>query len=51
MDTEYTDEEQKSSIFSHRLEMLRELVEAPDEVIEALTTPMERLCSQMPVER
>ena len=36
MDTEYTDEEQKSSIFSHRLEMLRELVEAPDEVIEAL---------------
>ena len=36
MDTEYTDEEQKSSIFSHRLEMLRELVEAPDEVLSLI---------------
>ena len=30
------DEEQKGSAFTHRLEMLKELVEAPDEAIEAL---------------
>ena len=29
-------EEQQSSAFTHRLEMLKELVEAPDEAIEAL---------------
>ena len=36
MGTESPDEEQESSTFAHRLEMLRELVEAPDEAIEAL---------------
>ena len=36
MGTESQDEEQESSTFAHRLEMLRELVEAPDEAIEAL---------------
>ena len=30
------DEEQQGSAFTHRLEMLKELVEAPDEAIEAL---------------
>jgi 2-aminomuconate deaminase len=30
------DEEQEGSAFTHRLEMLKELVEAPDEAIEAL---------------
>ena len=36
MGTESPEEEQEGSAFAHRLEMLRELVEAPDEAIEAL---------------
>jgi len=36
MGTESPEEEQEGSAFAHRLEMLRELVEAPDEAIETL---------------
>tara|TARA_B100000575_G_scaffold60991_1_gene46353 strand:- start:414 stop:1076 length:663 start_codon:yes stop_codon:yes gene_type:complete len=36
MGTESPEEEQEGSAFAHRLEMLRDLVEAPDEAIEAL---------------
>ena len=36
MGNEAHDEEDESSAFAHRLEMLRNLVEAPDEAIESL---------------